>query len=171
MKIPDDIISMKDWKRFKSKIDKGNDCWIWAGTIGSNGYGVFQYGKGSESKLVYAHRLMFAVVHQQEPKGQRVQQSCKNPLCVCPDHLHIKGQIRETDMIVFIDMSKATKDYYSAGDNLFESPQCAFLNTTSNTFLVSDNGQHLFDREDIAHHPQKERLERLVPQGFWDSAD
>jgi hypothetical protein len=44
---------------------------------------------------------------------------------------------------------------------------CAFLNTTSDNFILSDDGQHLFkDSATVLDH--SDRLFRLLPEGFFN---
>jgi hypothetical protein len=66
-------------------------------------------------------------------------------------------------MIRFIDL---TAQYFcnSHPDELDDMSQWAFIDTTTNKFLLNDAGSHLFDDDDINEHPQAERLRCLVPR-------
>jgi hypothetical protein len=73
--------------RFWAKVDKtgGPDaCWLWAGTTGDRGYGVFRVGDGTDR----AHRLAFVSAGGVIPDGFVVTHSCDNPPCCNPAHLN-----------------------------------------------------------------------------------
>ncbi len=49
-----------------------------------------------------------------------------------------------------------------------ETPACAFLSTTSNTFLTNGDTEQTFSsREEIEEHPDADRLLGLTPEGFF----
>lgn len=66
-------------------------------------------------------------------------------------------------MIRFIDL---TEEYWTDPDVGF--PVCAFLSTNTDCFLQTSEGHHTFHEDEIAEHPQSERLLALVPEGFFD---
>jgi hypothetical protein len=66
-------------------------------------------------------------------------------------------------MIRFIDL---TEQYFCNNGVEEALPPCwAFIDTTSDKFLTTDDGSHLFDMDDIDMHPQAGRLRRLLPEG------
>lgn len=65
-----------DQKRFWSLVDK-NDCWIWNGHIGSNGYGYYN------DRVAY--RIAYTLTFGSCPRS--IKHKCGNILCVNPDHL------------------------------------------------------------------------------------
>lgn len=64
-------------------------------------------------------------------------------------------------MIRFVELNK---DYYLDPEGT--PPICAFLCTTADKFLVTENDSHVFDIDDIREHEQSERLLSLTPEYF-----
>ena len=80
-------LSDKDRARFWSKVTKSedpNDCWIWHGSVFSNGYGAF-YAMGQNRK---ANRVSYAISHGAIPEGLGVLHHCDVKRCVNPSHLY-----------------------------------------------------------------------------------
>ena len=70
-------------------------------------------------------------------------------------------------MIRFIDLSK---EYWT--DPEFGFPLCAFLSTTTDTFLETMDGIHIFRKEDVEEYPDKRMRQRMIaltPKGFWEA--
>ncbi len=62
-------------------------------------------------------------------------------------------------MIRFVDLTDAYEG----------TPICAFLNTTTDRFLTNgDEENTFFNLEEIAEHPDSNRLLRLMPEGFFE---
>lgn len=70
-------------KEFHERVDKTSDCWIWTGTINSNGYGLFKLN----GKQQTAHRISYSIYINPDIGGKIIRHSCDNPRCVNPAHL------------------------------------------------------------------------------------
>jgi len=67
-------------------------CWLYRGTINSNGYGRLRVGR----KNIYAHVFSYQRTNGVIPKGMVVRHKCRNRNCVNPEHLEI-GTIRDNN--------------------------------------------------------------------------
>src|SRR5215203_4615013 len=73
------------WKRFWSKVDKNQACWLWTGGKCSGGYGKFMWGN-----IKAAHRLAYEYCNNGPiPAGLFVLHKCDTPACVNPEHLYL----------------------------------------------------------------------------------
>lgn len=67
-------------KRFWSKVNKGEHCWIWRGAKSVNGY-----GKISVNKILRgAHRVSWVICGLED--SDYLVNTCDNKLCVNPEH-------------------------------------------------------------------------------------
>ncbi len=72
--------------RYFSKVEPTGFCWLWNGTVNTNGYGTFGVG-GRSGRLVYAHRWSYEWFVGAIPDGLTIDHLFRVPLCVNPDHL------------------------------------------------------------------------------------
>jgi hypothetical protein len=80
--------------RFFSKVNKEGPvpeyrpdlgpCWIWNGTVGKDGYGVFSI---SRNVTRGAHRLSFLIAYGPIHNQLQIDHLCRVRLCVNPNHL------------------------------------------------------------------------------------
>ncbi|MBE5447537.1 HNH endonuclease signature motif containing protein [Mycobacteroides abscessus] len=83
-------LSAEDNPRFWNQVQKQeNNCWIWTGAVGYNGYGSF-YMRKPNPGAYRAHRITWTEAHGRTPSGFDLDHVvCRNPLCVNPDHLEL----------------------------------------------------------------------------------
>jgi len=61
-------------------------CSVWTGYVHTRGYGAIRSGH----RLIYVHRYAYEQAYGLIPTGRRVQQLCRNKLCVRVDHLTLR---------------------------------------------------------------------------------
>ena len=78
-------------KRFWSKVNKTDSCWLWTEGLRGNGYGRFTVGKvGVDRRSVPAHRLVWEWrTGKPVPPELEVCHKCDVRHCVRPEHLFI----------------------------------------------------------------------------------
>ncbi len=84
--------------RFWEKVDMRapDDCWLWTGGRGDDGYGHFRI---NSHKQIQAHRMSWILANAREvPTGMIILHDCDNPPCVNPQHLIMGTQQQNMDM-------------------------------------------------------------------------
>lgn len=83
-KIYNNRVSLLDrLKKYSSPTDSG--CILWNGATEASGYGVIGFRK----KVIKAHRAAYRLFIGHLPRKTKIGTSCKNRLCINPDHLII----------------------------------------------------------------------------------
>jgi len=77
-------LSSNDLNRFWSKVEIGPSCWLWRGTQGPQGYGVFK----AKGRMFRAHRIAYFDQHG-SVGDLLVCHHCDVPGCVNPEHLFL----------------------------------------------------------------------------------
>lgn len=78
-------IDQKDLDRFWAKVQITDGCWLWCGSLYTNGYGRFwAYGR-----MRMVHRFSYEIRFGSIPDGMFICHACDHPPCVRPDHLFL----------------------------------------------------------------------------------
>ena len=73
---------------YRQLVRQPNGCLTWTGCTNDFGYGVTWFN----GKVLYAHRVAWALVNGPIPKGLHILHSCDNPPCCEPAHLRADTQ-------------------------------------------------------------------------------
>lgn len=108
-------LSEKDIKRFESKIERTNDCWLWKASTRGLGYGQFSFAHPIRGRInANAHRIAFTLWRTPIPPNLIVCHHCDNPKCVNPDHLFL-GTVKD-NMQDCVRKGRACKDGCPPGE-------------------------------------------------------
>lgn len=80
-----ELVDKRTIERFFRFVKKGapGECWIWTGSKRGPLYGRFQINH----KRYSAHKISLLIVGVVVPKGLEIDHTCRNKICVNPDHL------------------------------------------------------------------------------------
>ncbi len=84
--------------RFLRNVQFGSECWLYAGTLNTYGYGQIS-GPPADKRLVQAHIYAWLRSGNEIPTGMVLRHKCDNKVCVKPSHLEIgtpKDNVRDT---------------------------------------------------------------------------
>ncbi len=71
-------------RRFWSKVERTETCWLWTTYLDKQGYGRFF---PTRKKNVRAHRFAYEMLVGPVPEGLQLDHLCRVRHCVNPDHL------------------------------------------------------------------------------------
>lgn len=75
-----------DIERTMGYISKSDGCWVWLGKPANTGYG--QIGFDHPKRVTRnAHRVVYELLVGEVPEGKQLDHTCRNRLCVNPEHL------------------------------------------------------------------------------------
>ena len=80
---------LEKWPKFRAwrecgYIEIGDNCWLWSGPLGGDGYARTTYG----NKQYRIHRLLYLMGVGKIPRGKKhLHHTCRNRNCVNPAHL------------------------------------------------------------------------------------
>lgn len=70
---------------FWRRVQRGDGCWLWLGSLDSSGYGNLGY----QGRRRLAHRLAWELARGDLPEGLHVLHVCDEPRCCNPEHLRL----------------------------------------------------------------------------------
>lgn len=74
----------KFWSKVNNRISP-DACWLWQENVFDFGHGQFYFAK----RLLRAHRVAWALAHNQDPHPHFVLHTCDVPACCNPQHLFL----------------------------------------------------------------------------------
>lgn len=74
---------IRNSETFLQRVDRTESCWVWLGSIDSEGYGQF----GKNNTTIKAHRAAYVFFKGEIPDHMELDHLCRNRRCVNPDHL------------------------------------------------------------------------------------
>lgn len=87
---PSEIMRFMRKVKVGKKLFRGSPCWLWTAHCDGKGYGQF----GINGKVMWAHRVAFAIFRGSIPALKQIDHCCRNPSCVNPWHCCKKTQAK-----------------------------------------------------------------------------
>jgi hypothetical protein len=101
------------WKR-----QSVSGCWLWTGSLNSNGYGKFKRA----GRMTYAHRASFEAAKGPIPRGLTIDHLCRNRRCCNPDHLEAVTHQENVRRAPRVRKTHCLRGHLKSGDNLYIDP-------------------------------------------------
>ena len=76
-------------RRFWSKVEKTDGCWLWLGARNESSGGYGMTVDPDTKAIIGSHRYSWSLSYGPIPPGKHVLHRCDTPLCVRPDHLFL----------------------------------------------------------------------------------
>jgi len=96
----EDLIYRNQQKILMHSRKTENGCILWEGQISNSGFGkVLLKEEDGTNKMHSVHRASYILFKNQLSKDDIVIQTCKNRLCINPNHLKITDKINDEDWI------------------------------------------------------------------------
>lgn len=115
-----------DEKRFWSRIERTDKCWLWLGAK-TKGYGIIRIN----GRNILAHRYSYELSVGSIPTGKQLDHLCRNHSCVNPSHLEIVSNKENCLRGINLNAQNARKTHCKRGHPFDEQ----------NTYIRPDNGQ------------------------------
>lgn len=107
-------LSAADIARFWSRVVKGpseDDCWLWSGAIGDDGYGRFWLKTESGQRVVRPHRLAWQLATGTAADDSvLMRHRCDRPLCVRATAGADSHLVTGTHALNMADRARAMRD-------------------------------------------------------------
>lgn len=90
--------------RFWKKVEKGDGCWTWHGSVARDGRCSWSvnYGGGRFTSL-RPYRVMWYLHHGSLEDGSVIDHLCRNRMCVNPEHL---AEITQRENAAYTDIAR-----------------------------------------------------------------
>ena len=83
------VLSRAEAERAVVRVTRTSGCWLWPGTCGPTGYGVFNFRRDGRSLSTPAHRAVYQALVGSIPDGLELDHLCRNRRCVNPEHVEV----------------------------------------------------------------------------------